>query len=139
MLIEFTVPAVPVAQPRPKATSIGGKPRMYEAASSHPIHTFKASVQMAFMQAYQGPPLTVPVFMDVCFVFPRGSNKIWKSKPMERYPKSTKPDADNLVKGVLDALNKLAFADDGQVWSVSVTKWHAAGDEQPHVSVVLMT
>lgn len=145
--IEFVVPAVPVAQPRVKSTAIGGKARMYTPTKigkgdnrrDHPIAAFKASVRHAASLAYNGAPIRGPVRVDLEFVFPRQANRIWKSKPMPRYRHTTKPDRDNLDKAVLDSLSKWMLEDDRQVCSGSIEKWHAAGDEQPHVRVTIET
>ena len=45
-------PAVPVAQPRPKARSFAGRAQMYEAGKEHPIHAFKATCRMAASRRY---------------------------------------------------------------------------------------
>ena len=37
----------------------------------------------------------------------------------------TKPDCDNIIKGVLDALNSVAYYDDKQVVSVSCNKYYS--------------
>ena len=43
-------------------------------------------------------------------------------------PHTQKPDADNVEKAVLDALNGVAFLDDCQVYDVRVTKhWGELG------------
>ena len=39
---------------------------------------------------------------------------------------TTKPDLDNILKGVCDALNGIIFTDDKQVAHVSAAKWYAA-------------
>jgi Holliday junction resolvase RusA-like endonuclease len=127
--ITFRVPCVPVAQPRARATTVNGQARMYEAKKSHPIHDYKASVRLSASQAYQGPPLQGPLSVSLCCVF--------ATKSKLRRPKPTKPDCDNLAKSTLDALNQLLFGDDGQVVKLSVEKWHAAKDEQPHVIVMV--
>jgi Holliday junction resolvase RusA-like endonuclease len=126
--IRFTIPAVPVAQPRAKATTINGKARMYEAAGKHPIHAFKAIAMIMASQVHRGPPLEGPLAVSLEFVFACKSKR-------ERKPKATRPDSDNLAKGLLDSLNGLLYLDDGQVCDLHVTKWHAKGDEQPHVTV----
>jgi Holliday junction resolvase RusA-like endonuclease len=128
-VIKFTIPAVPVAQPRHRIAVVNGSARAYEAKKSHPIHDYKASVRMAAAQAYQGAPLTGPLSVSLCCVF--------STKGKLRRPKPTKPDCDNLAKSTLDALNQLLFGDDGQVVKLSVEKWHAAKDEQPHVIVMI--
>jgi len=142
--IEFTVPAVPVAQPRAKASTFGGNVQIYTPTSvkqsdgsrkAHPIVAFKATVRMAFQQNYDGPPLEGPLRCDLTFVMPRPQSMLWKSKPMPRVPHAKKPDRDNLDKAFMDALKNLAWIDDAQVCQGNIEKWIAAGDEQPHVAV----
>lgn len=152
MTIEFTVPAVPVAQPRQRhrIISSGGRTfaQNYTPAKS-PVADFKATVRMLAAQAYQGPPLEGPIRVDVCFVFPRPKSRppwiakgsYWETewKGGYRVPKITKPDRDNLDKGFLDALEGLLWVDDSQVCAGEPTKFHATKDEQPHVVVRIET
>lgn len=135
----FTVPAVPVAQPRPRAVTGGdGKARMANSDSRHAIHSFKATCRHAAMQAYSGPPLDCPLRMSLVFVMPRPDRLRWKSRPMPREPYCAKnKDWDNLGKAVSDALNELIYTDDGLLAFVTVEKCYAAGDEQPHVEVTI--
>lgn len=135
MLVTFVVPAVPIAQPRPRATAVNGRARMYEAKAGHAVHAFKASVRLAAQQAYDGPPFDGPLFARLEFIFPRPKNMIWKTRPMPRGMHAKKPDVDNLVKSVLDALNGTLFADDSQIVECHIAKHIASGDEQPHVKV----
>lgn len=145
--IRFTVPAVPVAQPRPRAVQgHNGHARMHEVThiknadgtrKPHPIAAFKATVRMAAEQAYQGPPLEGPLRMTIVFVFPRTTSQIWKTRPMPRLHHTKTPDRDNCEKAVMDALKGTVFADDAQVCCGEVSKWIAAGDEQPHVEVTI--
>jgi len=132
--IEFSVPSIPVAQPRARATSIGGHARIYEP-KDHPIAAFKACVRLAASGAFSGAPLTGPLRVDCVFVFPRVQAMRWKSKPMPRVRHTTKNDLDNICKAVFDALNGLLYADDRQICELHAEKWIAAGDEQPHVLV----
>jgi Holliday junction resolvase RusA-like endonuclease len=140
-VIKFTVPAVPIAQPRPRAVAGGGGSayaRMIEASSSHPVYAFKASVRMAAAAAYEGPPLDVPLQMSLLFVMPRPQSMRWKTRTMPRAPYcAKKKDWDNLGKAVSDALNEVLYTDDGLLWNVNVTKVYAAGDEAPHVEVTV--
>lgn len=136
--VTFVVPAVPVAQPRPRATSIGGHARVYEP-KDHPIAAFKASVRLAASCAFKEAPFAGPLRVDCTFVFPRPKNLIWTTRPMPRLRHTKKPDRDNLDKSVLDALNGLLWQDDAQVCCGELEKWIAAGDEQPHVVVSVRT
>jgi Holliday junction resolvase RusA-like endonuclease len=138
ILIRLFVPAVPVAQPRPRAFTVGGKARMGDVPTKHPVHDFKASVRMAFRAAYQGRPLGGPVRMTCVFIMPRPRAMIWKTKPMPRVPYCAgKNDWDNLGKAVSDSLLKVAYYDDGQLWKVCVERWIAAGDEAPHAEILI--
>lgn len=132
--IEFVVPAVPVAQPRARATSIGGHARVYEP-KDHPIAAFKASVRMAASGAFRGAPMAGPLRVDCLFVFPRPKSLVWSKRDMPRVRHTKKPDSDNLEKSCLDALNGLLWVDDCQVCELVAAKWIAAGDEQPHVLI----
>lgn len=145
--IQFIVPAVPVAQPRPRATAFGGHARVHEVTHTgkgptrkpHPIAAFKAAVMHAAQDAYSGPPLDGPLRMDVVFVMPRPKVKVWKTKPMPRYRHTGKPDRDNLDKAVMDALKGLVWVDDSQVCDGRIQKFVASGYEQPHVEVRIST
>lgn len=141
-MIRFTVPGVPVAQPRVKATRRGNHAGVYtptktSTGRSNGVSEWKATLRLAASQAASGGLLDGPLRVDLEFVFPRQPNRFWKSKPMPRYRKVTKPDRDNLDKAVLDALNGVLWVDDKQVCSGLIEKWHAAGDESPHLLVTV--
>jgi Holliday junction resolvase RusA-like endonuclease len=132
-MIDFTVHAVPVPQPRPRAFSRNGHAAVYEAPRRHPVHAFKALVRLAAME-HAGPALEGPLAVAFVFVMPRPKAMCWKTRPTPRVPHDSKPDLDNLQKSILDALSIL-WHDDAQVAKVDAEKWVAAGDEVPHVRV----
>lgn len=137
--IAFTVPAVPIAQPRPRATirKFGdGKlsARVYNK-ETHPVAAFKATCRLAASKAHQGPPLKGPLVVRLVFVMPRPKAMLWKKKPMPAVEHTVKPDVDNLTKALFDALNGVAWVDDSQVWSKQVDKIIASGYESPCVLV----
>ncbi len=146
--IRFTVPAVPVSQPRPRAVGrmMGGKvsSRIHEVThikqadgtrKPHPINAYKATVRHAAALEYSAEPLTGPLGVRLTFVMPRPQAMIWKTKLMPRMPHVVKPDCDNLIKSTLDALQGLTWRDDTQIFTLQASKWIASGDEQPHVVV----
>lgn len=142
MTIRFRVPGVPVAAPRVKATIRGAHAGVYtptktSTGKSNGVAEFKATIRMAARAITTGPLLDGPLRVDLEFVFPRQSNKIWKNRPMPRYRKTTKPDRDNLDKICMDALTGVLWVDDNQVCDGRITKWHAAGDESPHVLITV--
>ena len=132
-MITFTVPAVPVAQPRQRHNHRGHS----YLPKDHPVWAFKAAVALAAQQAYQGPPLEGPLQVSAVFVLPRPSRLRWKTRPMPRQWHTGKPDRDNLEKALYDALNGCLWRDDSQVCDGPITKVIAAGDEQPHVEVTV--
>ena len=144
-VIEFVVPIAPVGQPRPRATVRNGHASVYDQkrvknkttgeSKAHPIVAFKNAVRAAAKSAYGGDPLSGPVLVAVEFVFPRPQGMVWKKRPMPRVRHIKRPDRDNCEKALLDAMKGLVFVDDSQVCGGEVTKWIAAGDEQPHVLV----
>lgn len=142
MQIQLKIPGVPVAQPRTKATRRGAHAGVYtptktSTGRSNGVAEYKATIRLAAQRHQIGALLAGPLCVDVEFVFPRQSSHIWKSKPMPRYRKTTKPDRDNLDKLVMDALNGVLWVDDKQVCAGSIDKWHAAGDEAPHVAITI--
>lgn len=46
-----------------------------------------------------------------------------------------KPDIDNIVKIVLDALNKMAFKDDNQITKLEVEKIYTTGEEKVKIVI----
>lgn len=58
-----------------------------------------------------------------------------RPKKVLRERDTYKPDADNIAKAVLDAMNGLAFVDDSQVVSLSVTKHDRTHRESDIVTV----
>lgn len=133
-MISFTVPAVPVAQPRQRSAVIAGLIRTYTPAK-HPVNAFKASCRLCLRDAYTGQPLAGALKLTAVFVMPRPTARIWKRRDMPRYDHTSRPDLDNLLKSLKDALSGLAWRDDSQVSQVAAWKWVAAGDESPHVEV----
>lgn len=135
----FTVPTVPVAQPRQRHRIVQGhNGRMFASnytPKNDPVNAFKAAIQLAAADVLGGPPTDSPVVVTLTCVMPRPKGKVWKTKPMPRYPHTSKPDAENIGKAVLDALTGLAWRDDSQVYSLLIEKYVAAGNEAPHVDI----
>jgi len=137
--LHFEIPGVPVAQPRARATTAGsGHARLYEAGKGHSIHDYKAALRLAASAKFTGEPLTEPLSLSVQFVFPRPKRLQRKRDPAWRLPKPDKPDADNLLKAVMDALNQVVWADDRQFFQVSnLSKWYTAVGEAPRTVVMV--
>lgn len=140
-MIRFTVPTVPVAQPRQRHKIVKTATRTF--ASNYtpvddPVNLFKAAVQSAFSNATKQPPVDGPVRLEATFVMPRPQNITWKTRPNPRCHHAKRPDLDNLLKSLKDALSGLAWRDDSQVCEVAALKVVASGEEQPHAEVAIM-
>jgi len=136
--MNFYVPCLPAGMPRVRATNRGKHAAVYTpttigpkgARRPHPAIECKAQIRAAFAAAGMWMPLQGPVRVDWVALFPRPSNKVWKAKPMKRYPHTGSPDRDNLDKTILDALKDLAWRDDAQVCFGYTAKLVAGGDDQ---------
>jgi len=58
------------------------------------------------------------------------SKKLTRQKGDNLILPTTKPDVDNIIKVVLDGLNKIAYADDKQVVSCAVVKQYTSAEER---------
>ena len=153
--VVFRVDSLPIAQPRARARAVptdkrrrNGE-RIYTAqfynvttikiagtkkTKPHPILAFKAAVAKSAEAKFR-KPLTGPLKVDMCFIFPRESSKVWKSKPMHRYWHKCKPDRDNLDKAVMDALKDIAWNDDSQAALGEIAKFRCGAGDEPCVIV----
>ena len=127
MKIDFFVHGVPKAQPRVKAFVRGGHAGVYTPDSAE---SWKQAVRLEATTNAPESLLAHPVRVELDFFLPRpkahlkrdGSLKanqpIWHCK---------KPDLDNLIKAVTDAITdtQRIWLDDSQICTVSATKTYA--------------
>lgn len=124
--IEFTIPGIPVGKGRPRAAKRGKHVTLYTPAKTV---TYENTAALFASQAMTGrPPFSGPmcVFMDIMLPIP-GS---WSKKRQEaartgkEWP-TKKPDMDNVIKGIFDAMNGIVWADDVQVVALNVGKMYS--------------
>jgi len=131
-LIEFTVLGEPVAQGRPRASSMNGRVRMYDPKKSK---DFKKYVKLVASQHAPKALLEGPLVMTVNVYKPTLKSFSKKKKTAAEggdLRPVTKPDVDNYVKGIKDALKSVVWKDDSQVVDLSISKWYS---EQPRIEV----
>ncbi len=133
--ITIRVPAVPVPQPRQRHAVHGGFVRNY-TPREHPVQAFKATVRLATQQAGI-KVIDGPVALEVDFYLPRPARLMRKKDPWGAIPHTAKPDKDNLMKALQDALSGLAWRDDGQIQALIARKWYTEKDGQPRVEIVI--
>lgn len=137
MNITLIVPGVPVAQPRQRhrIVATGGKVFTQNyTPKGDPVNVFKAAIQHAWQQA-NAAMFEGPVEVRIVALFPRPKSATRKRGDNPRLKKITKPDGDNVFKSVADALNKLAYNDDSQIWKHTIERWIGEPHEQPETRI----
>lgn len=114
--MKLVINEIPQPQPRPRLTIRGMYPHAYEPKS---ITEYKRLVANKYRSEHkQQLPLSGALSVDVRFYRPiqKSISKIERQRRLlgESLP-TVKPDIDNYVKAILDALNGLAFQDDSQI------------------------
>lgn len=124
MEITFIVPGKPYAKKRPRFSRRMG--RAYDPAENAVAEAAIGHIAaQRFRQPFAGP---VEVEILATFKTPKSWSKKKTAELMHR-PHCQKPDGDNLAKATLDALNRIAWADDGQVYSTIIKKFWGAVDQ----------
>lgn len=101
---------------------------------------FETSVHMAFTVTHGAVIPTdagVKLFIRAFFPPPKATPQ-YRKKEIEEglIPVLKKPDADNVAKSVLDALNTIVYTDDKLVYRLSVEKYYSF---RPRTEVVVIT
>lgn len=132
-LFECTVHGQPIGKGRPRATARGGKVRTYTPEKTVRWESHAADV----IQRSGAQPTTEPVRLEVEARFERpGRLKTRKEITRRSVPHIAKPDADNIVKAVCDALEKSgAVHNDSQVYQIAVAKTYCDHDQAPGVVI----
>ena len=125
--ISFEIMGDPVAQGRPRAgRSFSGKTVLYDPAKSR---DFKQYVKLVASQYKPQELITGPVHLELTFY--QSTPKKYHTKPKQALIESgvllpvSRPDLDNLAKGVKDSFSKIIWQDDSQVVSMLVRKFYS--------------
>ena len=121
--VAFVVPGTPVGKGRPRFAKRG---RFVQTFTPEKTAIYENLVKVKAQEAMRGaPPFEGAVSVSIClFVIPPAS---WSQKKQREalsgntYPTS-KPDIDNVVKGIFDACNEVVFKDDKQAVELTVRK-----------------
>ena len=139
--IEFFVPGTPVGKGRPRAARRGAGVVMFTPEKTADYEALAAATAAAAMasgapaaahQLLDGP---LEAVLEMRFPVPASWSKARRARALAGAEWHTsKPDADNVAKAVLDACNGVVFRDDSQVVILIATK---AFSEEPGVRVVI--
>lgn len=105
------------------------RPRLGRYGTYTPKKTadYEKAVQLAYRNQFKKEePFEKPVRIEIDFYFqvPKSYTKKQRLQFVEENkPHTKRPDLDNLVKAVTDALNGFAYKDDSQIYSMIIQKW----------------
>jgi Holliday junction resolvase RusA-like endonuclease len=141
---QFIVNVDPVPQPRQRFGARFSRkqgraiPVPYRDDSS-PVHTFKDAVRLAGRLAVSKTwPVGERVAYRLLCVFTMPAPADLIKRRTGRLPHNKKPDLDNLVKAVKDALKGVTWDDDGRVFDSSQLKvYPLPAGERPSVRVIV--
>ena len=127
MKIDFFVSGVPKAQPRVKAFVRGGHAGVYTPDSAE---SWKQAVRQEAVANAPESLMTGPIRVELDFFLPRPKAHLDKhGVPKAKSPvwHCKKPDLDNLIKAVTDAITdtQRVWLDDSQIYEITATKTYA--------------
>lgn len=122
--MKFTIPGEPTGKGRPRVTKHG----TYTPAKTV---QYENLVKLCYKGLYHEGPVAMEV--KAFYKIPKSASKK-KKELMERCEllPTKKPDCDNVLKIIADALNGIAYKDDSQIVMAIVKKQYA---EKPRVEV----
>lgn len=129
-MIEFTVESKPQGKARARTFYDERRGKM---RSVTPMQTkfYEGLIRWSYAAAggeYMGDKL-MKVDIVAYYPIPRSwSKKKRRAAADGEIRPTTKPDCDNVIKVVLDAMNGVAYYDDKQVVEVSCKKYYSSGD-----------
>ena len=131
MAVLFTIPGSPVAKGRPRVGKFG-------AYTPKKTVEYENLVRMAYVQcAPDKPPIDGYIRAEILLYFPIPKSTTKKAKAgMEAgtIRPAKKPDCDNCIKSITDALNGIAYKDDSQIVEITCQKYYSS---QPRAVVLL--
>ena len=131
--VSFTVPGPPKGKARARTVHTGGRTFSYT-----PERTvlYENLVKTCFCQTRAQPfNADEKLRANIIAYYPiaKSSSKKKRQQMLAGLIRPTKkPDLDNVIKSILDALNKVAYHDDTQIVSLSVEKFYS---DSPRVEV----
>lgn len=129
-MIRFTIPGDVQAQQRPRITKFG----TYDPKESK---DYKSFVRLVASKHAPAVLITEPIKLtiDVYRKIPKSFSKKKTQEALEGTLRpTTKPDIDNLAKGIKDGLSKVLWHDDSQVYELIARKWYS---DNPRAEVVV--
>ena len=125
--IRFVYKGKPIGKERPRTINKNGKVWSYTPKKTM---EYESQIRNRFLESadfFEAPFFTkdydgkIVININAYFKIPESYSDSRKFLLNGKaYPK--KPDCDNLIKAILDALNGIAYKDDSQVYEIHITK-----------------
>lgn len=149
----FSIPGTPIGKARPRVITSDTGSRAFTPQKTKDYEEF---VRWCFLSQCKGTffgtsrsihaggefhdgVAKLPLSMEIQAFFPIPKNTSKKNKELmltgQIFP-TKKPDLDNIAKAIADALNGVAYPDDSQIISLSISKFYS---DNPRVDVLIST
>lgn len=145
-MIEFKYYGKIKSKGRPRHRIVKGQKAIYaQTYTDKQTQEYEEDIKMAYLNSwkehtnepYKDPGVSLKISIEAFIKPPKATSKK-KLQAMLEYEirPTTKPDADNIAKAVLDSLNAVAYPDDKQICDLHITKYYA---EQEYMIVRIFT
>lgn len=123
--IQFEIPGDVQAQQRPRFARMGKGVRAIDPKESRDYKAFVRLVASAYAPKTlitEPIKLTIDVYRKIPKSFSKKKHELATSGKIRP---TTKPDIDNLAKGIKDGLSKVLWHDDSQITELIARKWYS--------------
>lgn len=132
-MIILTIPGKPMGKQRARAVSMGKFTKVYTPKETVNYETL---IKELFIITYpHHVPIDGPVTMQINVYYPIPKTTSQKKRQAIRLNElrpTVKPDIDNVIKIICDALNGLAYVDDNRIITIQADKYYC---DQPRVEI----
>ena len=135
MEIKFTVPGIPRGKQRPRVCRINGRNLTYTPRQTIEYEELVRASYTAVSKIFFDKDTPLKISIIALYSKPKSVSKKLKNSMLTGCILPTKkPDSDNIIKIILDALNGVAYWDDSQVCRAYFEKMYA---EIPETRIII--
>ena len=127
-LIRFTIPGPAIGKGRPRFSRKSGAAFTPEKTRNHEAFVKMLAAVAAEEASYETPmPLDTPVrlIVQIFCTIPPSWPKAKREAAKANIIRPGKPDIDNVIKSIGDAMNGVVYTDDALIYRVEATKMFA--------------
>lgn len=140
-MIRFVVPGAPVPQGSMSAFNDDDGRARVRHSKPKGLDRYRADVRNAAAHVEGAGIIEGPIYVEASFVIERPKNH-WRANGELKdwaptFHTGARPDADKLLRALLDALTGVLFRDDGHVAVAHIEKRYVGETEAPHTEVIV--